>query len=228
MPRLKSTLVDDIFNDILHKINRYVYVAGDVISEANIANEMNVSRTPVREAILKLIDVGLLTRNKSKIIVKPLNYHDINEILDTRLALEIMSARTIHARGGITEEELGYLYELHNNMKIAFAQSQPENSFENDAIFHFTIIKYSGNSRLIDFSHRLILQSERFRQVTTLTPARYAITINEHSQILTAFKENNLNDMIDSLLIHTSNSKENYASILNNDMWLRMMKTLKV
>ncbi len=69
MPRIKSNLVDNVLEEIIHRINCYHYIAGDVISEVALAKELGVSRTPIREAIAKLIDIGVLIRDNSKIIV---------------------------------------------------------------------------------------------------------------------------------------------------------------
>ncbi|MFI3327104.1 MAG: GntR family transcriptional regulator [Clostridia bacterium] len=227
MPRLKSDLVDKIFDEIVSRINHYIYVSGDVVSEISLANEFSISRTPVREAIFRLIDIGLLVRDKSKVVVKSLNYIDIKEILEARLALEIMSARTIIQRGGLTDEEYSELISLQNEFQHSISGVNFEKNFELDANFHTALVKFSGNSRLIEFANRLNIQSDRFRQITMLTPSRHSITLSEHNEIIKSICDKNFDKTVNALTFHTNNSIKNYQVILDNDMWYKMIKTLK-
>lgn len=228
MPRMKSDLVDNVFNEIVMRINHYTYVAGDPVSEIAISSEFNVSRTPVREAILRLIDIGLLVRDKSKVVVKSLNLNDINEILEARLALEIMSVRIILDRGGLTKEEYQEITSIHKSFYDSLGDGDFEKNFELDTKLHSFLIKCSKNSRLEEFAYRLNVQSDRFRHITILTPSRHSMSNNEHEDIINAIHEKDLEKSIQALMTHTANSKNNYQTILNNDMWIKMIKTLKV
>ena len=229
MPRIKSSLVDDVFNLIVERINHYTYITGDAISEASLAEELNISRTPVREAILKHIEVGLLVKDKSKVIVKPFNLYDIKEILDARLGIELMSVRIITERGGLNEQDLAKFEDFYN----MFSKSINDNNnidkfFTYDTIFHKMIVDFSQNSRLIEFSNRLNIQSQRFKKITILTPGRHKIADKEHQEIFYAFKENNAQKLNEVLTYHIENSKKNYEEILTNDTWSKMIKTLRV
>ncbi len=229
MPRIKSNLSDDVFDNIVDRINKYKYTAGDIISEVALAEEFNISRTPVREAILRLIDVGLLERNKTKVVVKALNLSDINEILDARLASEIISIHTIFDRGGFSKDEFKKLTDIHKTYLDNLSSSNIEQNFELDTKFHNCIIESSNNSRLIQFIYRLNLESDRFRRITMLTPMRQSVALTEHQMIIDHIKAKNKEAILEALILHTENSKENYKSILDNDtgMWIKMINTLK-
>ncbi len=229
MARIKSNLSNDIFHHIVDRINKYVYTAGDTVSEVALAEEFGISRTPVREAILRLIDVGLLERNKTKIVVKALNLSDINEILDARLAAELMSVHIVFARGGFTKEDLNKLNALHETYLENLSTNNTEENFELDTKFHSCIIESSNNSRLIQFINRLNLESDRFRRITMLTPTRQSVAFTEHQLIIDTINSKNKQDILDVLMQHTKNSKENYRNILDNDtgMWIKMIHTLK-
>ncbi|MFI3174611.1 MAG: GntR family transcriptional regulator [Bacillota bacterium] len=229
MPRIKSNLADNIFNTIVERINKYTYTAGDVISEVALAEEFNISRTPVREAILKLIDAGLLTRNKTKIVVKPLKIADIKEVLDARLSCEVMSIHTVFERGGFTKEEIDHLTNFHNGDTDCLSNNHLDRLFELDTEFHDAIISCSHNSRIIDFMNKLNLELDRFRRITMLTPTRQSEAVEEHKKIIDAINANDKDEIINTINEHVKHSKENYESILNNDtgMWIRMINTLK-
>lgn len=228
MPRVKSSIVDDIFNLILERINNYSYITGDSISEISLADELHVSRTPVREALLKLIDFGLLTKEKSKVVVKSLNLYDIKEILDARLAIELMSVRLLNIRGGLTPTEA----KAFNEFYAQFSQSIDDNNIEKffmfDMEFHKMIISFSQNSRLIEFAQKLDIQSQRFRKITILTPGRHKSADKEHADIVKAFEDNNTELLNEMLTHHTECSKKNYEEILTNDTWSKMIKSLRV
>lgn len=228
MPRVKSSLVDDIFNLILERINNYSYITGDSISEISLAEELHISRTPVREALLKLIDFGLLTKEKSKVVVKSLNLYDIKEILDARLAIELMSVRLLNIRGGLTPGESKSFKEFYEQFSKSIDDNNIEKFFMYDMEFHKMIISFSQNSRLIEFAQKLDIQSQRFRKITILTPGRHKTADKEHADIVKAFSENNTELLNEMLTHHTEYSKKNYEEILTNDTWSKMIKSLRV
>lgn len=88
MPRIKSNAVEIATEYILSKIENYELKSEDIISDIKFAEELGMSRTPVREAIMSLIENGILERNRSKIVVKSITLKDILEIIDIRDAIE--------------------------------------------------------------------------------------------------------------------------------------------
>ena len=71
----------------MNKINNYELLSGDVVSDAELSGELGMSRTPVREAMMQLINDGILQRTSTRVVVKPLTLSDIYEILEIREAL---------------------------------------------------------------------------------------------------------------------------------------------
>ncbi len=227
MARLKSSLVDDTANEIMTRIKEHRYSAGEIISEVALSQELDISRTPVREAILRLLDYGVLERTATKVVVKPLTLNDIIEILEVREAIETMSVKIIMRKGGLSKQQLKELDKLCQKFKNSNIGGDYNEKFILDNAFHETLISYSGNSRLIDISKRINIQSQRSRWITTITPTRHYEAANEHQAILDALTQKSENDAKIALASHFASSLANYQSILMDDKWLNMMKELK-
>ena len=102
--------------------------SGDLLREQQIAQELQISRTPVREALAVLESEGLVeVRRGIGAFVKPLSYKDISHIFEVRRALEILAIRT--ALYHITQEDIQQLenrfhqlltrYENHEEIQAA-------------------------------------------------------------------------------------------------------------
>ncbi len=227
MARLKSNLVSNTTNEIMQRIREHRYSAGEVVSEVALAEELNISRTPVREAIMRLLDIGVLERTATKVVVKPLTLVDIIEILEVREAIEMMSVKIIMNKGGLTDEEISELKELGNKFKETINNQDFCENFALDNTFHEKLVYYSNNSRLIDISTRISIQSQRSRWITTMTPSRHLASSDEHDDILNALITKDEDGAKKAIALHFANTLNNYQGILMDDKWLNMMKELK-
>ena len=227
MARLKSNLVDFALEEITRRINNYDYSSGAIISEVALAEELKISRTPIREAILKLIDIGILERTSTKVVVKAINLSDIHEIMQVREAIELMAAKIIIKAGGLSTEQFSALNSINENIIKSISEGDFEKNFEQDCSFHEKLVEYAGNTRLIDICKRLNIQSRRFRWITMLTPARYSNTVDEHKMILEGMLRNDIELASDALSAHVRQTYNNYKYILRDDKWINMMRDLK-
>ena len=74
MPRVRGEAVNLATNYILKKIENYELSAGDIVSDLELSKEFDMSRTPIREAIMSLIDSGILERTATKVVVKSITF----------------------------------------------------------------------------------------------------------------------------------------------------------
>ena len=184
MPRLKGNASDTALKKIVQKINDYELSSGEIVSDLELSNELNISRTPVREAMQQLIDIGLLERTATKVVVRSITLTDIAEIFQIREAIEIMSVKIILSRGGLNETQKLELMDIHQNLCNDISNGNFDKNFSDDTAFHEKLIEYSGNTRMEDICRRITLQSQRLRWLTLLTPSRYAGTRDEHQRII--------------------------------------------
>ena len=184
MPRLEGNASDTALKKIVQKINDYELSSGEIVSDLELSNELNISRTPVREAMQQLIDIGLLERTATKVVVRSITLTDIAEIFQIREAIEIMSVKIILSRGGLNETQKLELMDIHQNLCNDISNGNFDKNFSDDTAFHEKLIEYSGNTRMEDICRRITLQSQRLRWLTLLTPSRYAGTRDEHQRII--------------------------------------------
>lgn len=227
MPRLKGNASDTALKKIVQKINDYELSSGEIVSDLELSNELNISRTPVREAMQQLIDIGLLERTATKVVVRSITLTDIVEIFQIREAIEIMSVKIILSNGGLTEAQKLELMDIHQNLCNDISNGNFDKNFSDDTAFHEKLIEYSGNSRMEDISRRISLQSQRLRWLTLLTPSRYAGTRDEHERIIQGILNQDFDSTARAIQEHLQGSLENYTQILHNNQWMKIMSELK-
>lgn len=145
-----ATLSEDIAQQLSHAIVQGHIPQGSKISEAELAKQYGVSRGPLREAIVKLEGLGLVTRtaNVGARVIQ-LNTEDMLDSFAMREALEGMAARL--AAEKMTKDEVTRLYQLLDEHQAYLDANQDEHYAQqrgNDD-FHLRIIHASGNAKLI-------------------------------------------------------------------------------
>ncbi|MBC7342478.1 MAG: GntR family transcriptional regulator [Clostridia bacterium] len=176
---------DLVFDHLRRQILKGKYAPGERLIEEDIAGELGVSRTPVREAIRKLELEGLAEHIPRRgAIVRELSIQDANEIYSIRSVLEGFAARL--AAETITEEELRAFDELLASMKRCIeVGDESEEALYHDR-FHAMLYKASHNRRLERILLDYIAYLNMFRQVALRNPGRILRTLEEHEQIVRA------------------------------------------
>ena len=131
------------------------YRQGEHLVEARIAEQLNVSRGPVREAFKLLRAEGLLEEEPRRgTFVVSLTADDVREIYGLRAAIEGRAARLLAEmrRPSIAAE----LHELLGRMERAVADDDPAAVFRHDLAFHDGLCRLSGNDRLHEVFTRYV------------------------------------------------------------------------
>ena len=181
--------------DIVFKTLREAIVTGELkpgerLMEIRLANEMGVSRTPVREAIRKLEQEGLVTLIARKgAEVAPINARDLREVLEIRKALEGLACQLACQKA--TEEDLRGLREMNEMIRQAIEENDNERIAKLDSDFHECICVMSDNTQLISMLGRLKEHIYRYRlEYITDVKNKYVI-IEEHEKILQDLEKKN-------------------------------------
>ncbi len=148
--QIRETLADKV-----HEAIRTAIVVGDLApgslhSVQTLSSRLKVSRTPVREALLKLADQGMVRfeRNRGARILQT-TVHDLEEIFSLRLLLEVPA--TYRAAQQIGSIELRQLASSVESFRKLIRNLNAREHLELDAHFHRIILRASGNRRLADF-----------------------------------------------------------------------------
>lgn len=166
-------------------IRNGVLKPGERIMEIQLAEELGVSRTPVREAIRKLeLEGYVVMMPRRGTYVANMSIRDINEIFEIRTALESLSNGL--AAEHITDEELEHLQRLLVIIGGYIKDGNIEKIVETDIEFHDLMYHAARNQRLVGIISNLRDQLTRFRTLSMSYPGRLEATLDEHRTIVEA------------------------------------------
>ncbi len=187
-------LRDEIYDALHRQIIAGKYGPGDWLRQEDIANQMGVSMTPVREALDLLVAKGLAERVPYRgVRVREISSKEILEAYGLRLMLEALIAR--EASLNITSEQISKLQEIMNEMDRHVELNEMPQERQLSREFHSAIAEASGNSLLIQM-YAIVsnafpdwLLYEALYRKPELVSGSVAQTHDEHSAILDAFKK---------------------------------------
>lgn len=157
------------------------------LMEIQLAEELGVSRTPIREALRKLEIEGFIVMVPRKgAYVADLSFKDIADVFEIRSALEGLAAGLAAER--ITDEELEEMERLLIEKAEAIAANDIEKLVVVDTKFHDAIYKASRNESLTNIINNLREQIQRFRATTLAYPGRMKESLDEHRGIVEALQ----------------------------------------
>jgi GntR family transcriptional regulator, rspAB operon transcriptional repressor len=160
---------------------------GEAISEAEIALAHGVSRTPVREAILKLSDDGLVEIfPQSGIFVSRIPLGALPEAIIIRKALEETTARLAAERA--TSSQILNLHSILERQREADAASDREAFHQADEAFHANIAEIARFPRIWALIQQVKIHVDRYRLLTLPQTGRMTQVIAEHTQVLAAIE----------------------------------------
>ncbi len=164
---------------------------GERLMEIQLAEELGVSRTPVREAIRKLELEGFVVMIPRRgTYVADLSIKDVNEVFEIRTALDILAAGLAVER--ITEEELEQLERVLVEIGEYIEQNDIEKIVAADSRYHDILYRASRNDRLVGIINNLREQFTRFRSISMAYPGRIKNTVEEHRQLVEAIAQRDI------------------------------------
>lgn len=182
-----ATAASQIYSDLRNQLVSLQRRPGEAISEAEIALSFGVSRTPVREAILKLSDEGLLEiYPQSGIFVSRIPIAALPEAILIREALEETTARLAAERA--TASQILALRSVLERQREASAAGHSEAFHEADELFHATVADVAGHPGIWKFIQQVKVQVDRYRRLTLPQLGRMPKVIVEHEDILIAIE----------------------------------------
>ncbi|HEY3791171.1 MAG TPA: GntR family transcriptional regulator [Bradyrhizobium sp.] len=182
-----ATASSMIYSDLRAQLLSLQRRPGEDVSEAEIALSYGVSRTPVREAILKLSDEGLLEIfPQSGIIVSRIPVAALPEAIIIRKALEETTARLAAERA--TSSQILALRATLERQREAEAARDSETFHQADEAFHATIAEIAGHPGIWKLIQQVKVHVDRYRRLTLPQRGRIAQVITEHQVIVTAIE----------------------------------------
>jgi len=160
------------------------------LSDVALAAQLGVSRTPVRQALERLVKDGLVRSDPRRgFWTRHFTAHDIHEIYDLRGALEVLALRL--ALPHLDPADLKTHLALLAHIRTLLDQDQnPVSLFlPCDFRFHMLLVRAAGNGRLLDYLSTLRSQFSIFQIKDTRSPQRIRSALDDHERILLALLE---------------------------------------
>ena len=157
------------------------------VTERYLAEQLDMSRAPVREAMRELVNDGLLERTSSRIVVvRQLNLDEIEEIYRIRTMLEAQAAALAAERS--TEKELRHFRELHRLMLEAAKNDDFEGYYLLNIDFHRAIHVAANSPRLAAIIEQVMKESLLLRSRGLVDNENLDRSSQEHAQMISAFE----------------------------------------
>lgn len=193
-PRLQPLQVLNLREHITQRISRAIldgtYAFGARLAESVIAEQLGVSRAPVREALSALEQDGIVTQVPRRgYFVVDFTNKDIEEVYSLRLLLEIAALHRVVPH--ISEQDVVEMQHIVDALgEAALAQEDPDAIVALDLSFHEEICRMADHSRLFSAWNSLRLQTQLLLGVTSKTHYEYPDQPRQlHQHILDAIRE---------------------------------------
>lgn len=180
----RESYATQVYDILKQDIMNGVYLPGDKISEQTVADSLDLSRSPVREAIRQLANEGLIDYFPNRgAFVKVYMEKNIRDSFAVRLLLEQYAVENIVPE--LREQYMDEMSALLERIKLA---DRTENA-ELDTQVHELIIKLSGNDTLLTFYRLLYTQISAFREISLIDDGMFALSCRSHTELLKSVME---------------------------------------
>lgn len=194
----RKVLRDDVYEVVLDRLMSGMYKPNEQLGIDQLARELGVSQTPVREAMVELEHTGLVSRAalKGYRVAEPLSSEQIAEIIDVRVLLEVAASERAFDNLDDLMPELESAFAEHESVGRELARKHGDQLdlaavrpyFDADWAFHQAILNHCGNPYLARAVEDLTFNVHRMRQSVGLGETDSAAAIEEHRAIVEAYQ----------------------------------------
>jgi DNA-binding GntR family transcriptional regulator len=198
-------VVDSAYSALRRDIVSGQMKPGEKLVELTLADRYGVSRTPIREALRRLEQDGLVQRAGRRLRVRQHRPDEILDIYDVRIVLEEAAARAAASRR--TSLEVSLLTRAYDAMRAIREDdtaAQPGASWA----FHELVWSASHNGALVDLLSRLQANLRRYPDGTLAHPGRWRQTLSDHGRLVSAIREHRTTDAARIASAHLSAARD--------------------
>ena len=202
----KKSLREETYHDLRRAIIGGDLRPGQQLSEPQLADQFQISRSPIREALGRLEQDGFVSRRvNGRIYVAPLEITELQQLYVIRANLEGLATRLAasHLSTADLNEMAGHLREMRDLAE----NGDVDGSLDYGGRFHGVIINAAHNMPLAEIIAGLRLRISRFRTYIAST-RRHEVRIGEHQEILDALYDRDPNRAEESMIRHIENSAD--------------------
>jgi DNA-binding GntR family transcriptional regulator len=181
----RPSLYEEIADIIRDRIVEGSLPAGSFIDEPGFAHELEVSRTPVREALKVLAFEGLVDifPNQGSYVAE-ITAEDARDLIELLAQLEGFAGELACQRG--SDEMLKSLTRTHEDMILAYHRGDKPSYFKLNQRIHDDIVAASGNKHLVEAHRRCTRRLRRLRYISNLQQSAWEQAVFDHEAMLKA------------------------------------------
>lgn len=203
----RNTVSDIVYVTIREKITHMDYAPGQHLREDELSQELEVSRTPLRQAFYRLEAEGLvIKKTNGRIHVSPLQVEKVEEIYKVREALEGVVVK--EAVPNLAQDDLENLEEIVHLMEISAKNNRLNDVLSYGSAFHHYLYLPSKNKTAIRFLEMLNSNIERYRRIRGNCHPAYnpLLVVEEHRKIFELVREGDARNAEIEMRRHIQNS----------------------
>ena len=185
----RESRVDQAYAEIRRRILDNYYAPGHQVLEQELAADLGMSRTPVREALVRLQNerfVQLIPRHGMRVV--PLSIQELREVYEVLTSLELTAIERL-ARAELDDETLTAIEKSVDEMDSAVRKKDVDAWAKADERFHRTLVTLCGNQRLAAMVEMLWEQGHRARMTTVRLRGSLEQSNREHRAVLDAIRK---------------------------------------
>jgi DNA-binding GntR family transcriptional regulator len=204
------SLRDAAYAAIKHRIITCAFKPGEFLNEAAVSAGLGIGRTPVHQAIDRLMLEGLVDVMPRKgIIVRPVSLDEVMQIIEVRLITECPAVRLATDRADA--DELTHLVDVLARGDQWMPTRNSEQMMLLDREFHATIARACKNAVLGDLLGKLHDRSLRFWFLSLTAPGHHASVQDQHAAIVDAMQRRDAGGADEAMRAHIEAFRSNVA-----------------
>lgn len=202
-----KSLSDKAYDIIKEAIISNKLKPGEILAEEKLAEELQISRTPIKAALLKLVCEEIAEINQSKnVVVSDINQKEIEDITLVRESLESLAVLLLKdniTKSQIQEIKSKYVQQLH-----MVEDERNEDFIELDYEFHTKISEFTNNSFLSDMIKKANLITKRFLILSGTVNEHASVANKEHEEIVSYIENEQFELASEAMKKHLQNVNE--------------------
>lgn len=208
-----ESLRDSVYNSLKKAIMTGVLLPDERLMEIPIANQLGVSRTPVREAIQRLEkELLVISSPRCGAKVAGITYKAVKDALDVRIGVETMVVR--FAAENITVDQLEELKSINNEIRQTLDEGNVVKISDLDNLLHRKIVEATGNNVLKDIMRMLEEHVLRYRYEYIKSIKGSSRIVEEHDLIIEALENKDVEAASKYMMEHISRQQEEICKII--------------
>ncbi len=207
---------DHAYAEIKRRINANELSAGMTVKQDELAGMLKLSRTPVREALIRIAEEGLVEiRPRHGVLIRPFTLDELSGTYDVLMVLESHAARRV-AEQGATVEVMAALEAAHKDMETAVEEKNIAAWIKADETFHRHLAKACGNIQLAKIVDALWDRLKRVRNRTEQHRAMPVASNRDHANLIHAIRRRNAQRAFDVQLQHRLRGRAGLLELLSS------------